>query len=392
MIAIPEDATRTGPDVAVPEARWLAEAMRSGLENRWYMAQPPACHGFPPGMRAELRQQLQHYGDLLNHPPTAKPGRFAPVILFLRRALRALVRPWLELQTRCNAGFLEAIERLHLASYARLSALNVQLEERCQMLYDLMDRKSALQAPLYEYHGPEEAPLPATDDELNRELGNGGRIARAGLWFNPPVVVRFRDRKAVSIGVTERIIEHIFLHTRLPKPPARVLDLGSAESTNALEMASLGFDVTGVDLRNLPLEHPSLRMVCADIARLPFGASSFDTVISLSTIEHVGLEWYGPAPEQSTDHRVIAEVCRVLRPGGRFLLTVPYGQAAVTPVHRVYDAAALDALLAPMERVETAYGVRDENAWTFTTDAARAAGADSTERVSAVALVVARKR
>jgi SAM-dependent methyltransferase len=156
-------------------------------------------------------------------------------------------------------------------------------------------------------------------------------------------------------------------------------------------MASLGFDVVGVDLRPLPLQHPNFRMLLADIANLPLPDASFDVVVSLSTIEHVGLDWYTPAPEGTSDHKVVAEVQRLLRPGGRFILTVPFGKHVVTPVHRVYNRAMLDALLAPLQRVETAFAVRDGDSWCYTTDVDRAERAESAQRVSAVALVVAEK-
>jgi SAM-dependent methyltransferase len=387
MIGMP-----TSDCTAIPgSARSLAEAMRAGLESRWLVPSSPVCQDFPAGLRGDTRRQLHHYGDLLNHPATAKPGRFAPVIRLFRKVLRTLLRPWLELQSRCNAGLIEALETIHLAAFARFAALNSQLEDRCQMLHDLVSKKTTSHTPLYEYQGPLEPPMEGyTDEDLNRELGNRGKLARAGLWFNPPVVVRFDKNEAHSIGISERILEHMFVHTRLPKPPAQVLDLGCSESVSALEMASFGFDVTGVDLRDLPLEHPSFRMVRADIAQLPFDAANFDVVVSLSTIEHVGLDWYG-AEQKGTDMHVAAEVQRVLRPGGLFLLTVPYGRAALTPLHRVYDRARLDELLRCFERVETMYGVRDGNCWTLTPDAAVADAADSTDRVSAVALVVARK-
>lgn len=50
----------------------------------------------------------------------------------------------------------------------------------------------------------------------------------------------------------------------------------------------------------------------ADISRLPFADSSFDTVISCETIEHVG-----------SPRHALGQLARVLRPGGRLYLTAP---------------------------------------------------------------------
>lgn len=62
----------------------------------------------------------------------------------------------------------------------------------------------------------------------------------------------------------------------------------------------------------------------ADILALPWRDASFDTVISCETIEHV-----------ESPRRAIRELARVLRPGGRLLLTVP-NYFSATGVHRKY--------------------------------------------------------
>lgn len=55
-----------------------------------------------------------------------------------------------------------------------------------------------------------------------------------------------------------------------------------------------------------------IEVACADAAEMPFEDGSFDCVIAVSILEHVGdLE------------NVLAEVERVLEPGGRFLAVVP---------------------------------------------------------------------
>jgi SAM-dependent methyltransferase len=231
----------------------------------------------------------------------------------------------------------------------------------------------------------------AAEKAVNRELSYEGRIAQAGLFFNPAVHVGLVNKTPHVFGISERILEHIYVHTRLPAPPARLLDLGCAESINPIEMASLGFHVVGVDMRTLPLSHPNFEMVQANLISLPFPDDSFDVVVGLSTIEHVGLGWYGKAEEDETDFKAAQEAFRVLRPGGRMILTVPFGKAGQTPVHRIYDRARLDELVRPFRRVETAYGLREMQHWTFSLDAARAEATDSVTRVSAIALLVLEK-
>ena len=58
------------------------------------------------------------------------------------------------------------------------------------------------------------------------------------------------------------------------------------------------------------------RLLASDVVQgLPFPADAFDVVSLLAVFEHL------------TDyHRVVGELARVLRPGGRVILTVPGGQ------------------------------------------------------------------
>jgi SAM-dependent methyltransferase len=216
---------------------------------------------------------------------------------------------------------------------------------------------------------------------------NGEAAERPPPFAPPHVFTPAPHPPEAEVG--ERIIESVFVHTRLPRPPARVLDLGCAESANAVEMAGFGFEVVGVDAREMLLQHPALRVVRTDIGSLPFADGSFDVVVSLSAIARLGLDRCGLPPGRTTDARVIAEVRRVLRPGGRFLLTLPFGRPMLTPTRQVYDLAMLDTLLEPFQRIETAFGVRDGESWSYTTDVSLAERADSGGRVSAVALVVA---
>lgn len=180
---------------------------------------------------------------------------------------------------------------------------------------------------------------------------------------------------------SERIVEvpWIFANLGLPRG-ARVLDFGCSESPVALELASLGYRVVGVDLRPYPMTHPNLTVVQGDFLTRGFASGEFDAVVAISAVEHCGLGGYGEAAGVGGDRPVVEEMHRILRPGGRLLLTVPYGRAGRTSWYRVYDRASLAALLAGFRVVRTDYyrGL-DRHGWQ-PVDAGDLDGVDSVTR------------
>ena len=161
----------------------------------------------------------------------------------------------------------------------------------------------------------------------------------------------------------------MFVHTRLPPPPARVLNLGGAASTYALELAAFGYRVVGVDRRPQAIRHPSVTMIRADVEQLPLADAGFDVAISPAGLDRLAL----------------AEVRRVLRCGGRLLAALPFGRLATSSTRMIYDHSRLKDLLQSFRPVEILYGIRNGEGWSITTDA------DAAERLSAVALIVAEK-
>jgi SAM-dependent methyltransferase len=103
----------------------------------------------------------------------------------------------------------------------------------------------------------------------------------------------------------------------LPRGDERAIDVGTGAGALALALAPLVREVVGVDrvpeLLELARERAAglggVTFVDADAEHLPFDDFSFDLAGTLRTLHHV------PHPE-----RVLAELVRVTRPGGRVLV------------------------------------------------------------------------
>jgi len=95
----------------------------------------------------------------------------------------------------------------------------------------------------------------------------------------------------------------------------------------ALVEASTG-ELVGVDLART--EVPGFETVVADARALPFPDASFDQVLLVSTLEHIGAdnEVYGVEGTADDTGRAAAlrELRRILRPPGSLLVTVPLGE------------------------------------------------------------------
>jgi hypothetical protein len=199
---------------------------------------------------------------------------------------------------------------------------------------------------------------------LNHEGGSLGLAAQSGLWFNPPVSIEYRPG-AVEIGhVNERAAEipYVFRGLAGLGPEARVLDVGAAESTVALSLAFLGYEVTALDPRSYPLSHPRLVSVTATLDEWDH-ESAFDAVVCLSTIEHVGLGAYGlgAAPGRA-DLAAMQRLRALTKRGGRLLLTTRFGHAGADSFQRTYDRPGLDELLSGWDVEDETFVRREDDA------------------------------
>lgn len=103
----------------------------------------------------------------------------------------------------------------------------------------------------------------------------------------------------------------------LPPAPARVLDVGAAAGHNSVALTAAGYEVVAVEIE-APLAAQAgahgVVVTVADGTRLPLRQGLFDAAVLIEVFEHV------PDPAS-----LMAELARVLRPGGRVCVAVPTG-------------------------------------------------------------------
>lgn len=212
-------------------------------------------------------------------------------------------------------------------------------------------------------------PLNQMNDQLNDAFETyfpkfGVLLRFVYRLFSVLVLIGFKLRIKIFGGrllVNERIVEYTQILQWI-KSTGKVLDVGCASSRLPIQLASLGYEVHGVDARNYPYKHPNFYFYKVDIFEWS-PTMTFDIIILASTLEHLGLGGYGDLVLPEGDRRVVAQVSKWLRRGGQLLVTVPFGKPEVTKKHRIYDIDRLKYLFSNFKWVQQRFFERVEGAW-----------------------------
>jgi SAM-dependent methyltransferase len=140
--------------------------------------------------------------------------------------------------------------------------------------------------------------------------------------------------------------------------PARHVDVGSRVDYVCFLTAVT--QVAFVDIRPLRANIEGLEPIEGSLLELPFEDRSLESVSCLHVVEHIGLGRYGDPLDPLGSRKAIAELQRVVAPGGHLLFSTPVGRPRVCfNAHRVHDPGELRALFPELDLVEFA-GVDDE--------------------------------
>ncbi|MEZ4513771.1 MAG: class I SAM-dependent methyltransferase [Chloroflexota bacterium] len=162
------------------------------------------------------------------------------------------------------------------------------------------------------------------------------------------------------------------LHSRCVEYPFAAAQLGNAQ--RMLDVGTVKADRVWIDwLERLPLdvhatdydapERPftNLTFHQGDVRQLPWPTATFDLILAVSVIEHIGLPDPQvnadtlPALDSDGDVAAVQELARLLRPGGKLVMTFPFGshdRLILGQSARCYSAQTVrrfDAILQPVQ-------------------------------------------
>lgn len=166
----------------------------------------------------------------------------------------------------------------------------------------------------------------------------------------------------------ERVVEYPWFFSRLPSSEGNLLDAGSVLNYSFL-LSQPALANKRVFISTLAPESDcywsrAVSYVYEDLRDSCFRDNYFDWVVSLSTIEHIGLDNTMLYTQDETkcendDDAYLAavkEFKRVLKPNGTLFLSMPYGQHRNHGWFQIFDAEMVDRIIkafAPAEYRES---------------------------------------
>jgi SAM-dependent methyltransferase len=197
---------------------------------------------------------------------------------------------------------------------------------------------------------------------------------------DPLLIQKIQDREEFPQNygefIDERVVEYPWLIANIDPGEGRLLDAGSALNFDYLlkHPAIANKDISILTLEPEPKCYWQDRIsyLFGDLRDIPIKDNWFDLVVSISTIEHVGLDnsIYSENPtfaeQKSKDFlTVISELKRITKIGGKVYITVPYGQYTNFGWYQQFNAEMIDSVIstfAPSKLKET-YFCYESGGW-----------------------------
>jgi SAM-dependent methyltransferase len=216
------------------------------------------------------------------------------------------------------------------------------------MLFEMMETIDALCYPAYVARGRRPW-FPGYYTAKRRQIENA---LDAGLLRPGTDLPR-----GYGFRIDERIIEYPWVYSRLPRKPGVMLDAGSTLNykwlIDRVPVRDANLCICTLAPEKRCYWRRGISYVFDDLRSPIFRSSTFDCIVSISTIEHIGLDntLLYTADQGKKEHddsgfrAAVREFRRIIRPGGVCLITVPYGKACKRGWFQVFDSHMVRAVL-----------------------------------------------
>lgn len=182
---------------------------------------------------------------------------------------------------------------------------------------------------------------------FRRDFAIFGSLQRFSSSDHP--LVRWQDRRpclgdrTAATSFDRHYVYHTAWAARVVRrlAPAEHVDIGSSLYFAGVASAFVAMRI--YDYRPAQLRLDNLHSGAADLLALPFADGSIPSLSCMHVVEHVGLGRYGDPLDPDGDLKALAELQRVVAPGGVLLLVVPIGRPRIEfNAHRVYSRSMIE--------------------------------------------------
>lgn len=182
----------------------------------------------------------------------------------------------------------------------------------------------------------------------------------------------------------ERFVEYPWFFSRLRGNEKVLLDAGSVLNHRQIltlhQLAERKLYISTLFPEGRLEILPSPSYIYEDLRDMSFKDGFFDAVCCLSTLEHVGLDntkLYSPNEadlenDKYSHLKAVSEMHRVLKPGGKLYLTLPYGQYKNHGWFQVFDAEMIQRIIDAFSPAECSatYFRYENDQWNFSNEEA----------------------
>jgi SAM-dependent methyltransferase len=187
---------------------------------------------------------------------------------------------------------------------------------------------------------------------------------------NAEIVRLFRQGQVprqFGYKLDERLVEYCWIFSQLPQEKIKLLDAGSTFNHDFI-INNLDFSKIELSILTYAPEYPNfnekrISYIYADLRDIPLKDESYDVIISQSTIEHIDMDnsMYGYDIQHHKEEnaksyeylKAVAEMFRVLKQGGKLLLTFPYGKFENHGFFQQFDEEMLNRILSFFDKKGT---------------------------------------